>query len=136
MWKQSRADRRARLHPYILGSGRAPGVKRSATRFRRTGHSAGKAFLPAAALSFVSRARYHFGRGPPMPRVSHGKAAELHELAAHAHRAAAASHDKNDHLTAHEHSQKAMEYAINAFWQSQEAHQKSEKAAGKEPKKT
>jgi hypothetical protein len=40
--------------------------------------------------------------------------------AAHAHEAAAASHDKNDHMGAHEHSKRAMEL-------SREAHQQSER---------
>ncbi len=33
---------------------------------------------------------------------SHQKAAEYHDLAAHAHRAAAAQHEKGDHQTGHE----------------------------------
>ena len=44
-----------------------------------------------------------------MPRDSHQRAAEFHEMAAHAHRAAA-HHDKEDHLTGHEHSRQAMEH--------------------------
>jgi hypothetical protein len=36
-------------------------------------------------------------------------------LAAHAHQAAAAHHGKEDHLTAHEQSRQAMEYASKAF---------------------
>jgi hypothetical protein len=46
-------------------------------------------------------------------------------MAAHAHRAAAAHHDKEDHQTGHEHSRQAMEYSEKAHTYSQEAHQKS-----------
>jgi hypothetical protein len=52
---------------------------------------------------------------------SHIRAAEMHELAAHAHRAASAGHAKQDHLTGHELAQRAMEHAAKAFQQSQEA---------------
>jgi hypothetical protein len=38
----------------------------------------------------------------------------MHLRAAHAHQAAAASHDKNDHIGAHEHSQQAKEFAREA----------------------
>jgi hypothetical protein len=48
---------------------------------------------------------------------NHQRAAELHDAAAHAHRAAA-SHGQQEHLTAHEQSRQALEY-------SQEAHSKS-----------
>jgi hypothetical protein len=48
----------------------------------------------------------------------HNRVVELHNLAAHAHLAAAASHEKGDHLTAHEltklaneHSREALEHA-------------------------
>jgi hypothetical protein len=37
-----------------------------------------------------------------MSHSQHEKAVELHNQAAHAHQAAAASHSKGDHLTAHE----------------------------------
>ncbi|QHS51434.1 hypothetical protein [Edaphobacter sp. 12200R-103] len=40
---------------------------------------------------------------------------ELHKQAAHAHMTAAASHDKSDHLTAHELSQKAHELSMEAL---------------------
>ncbi|HEU4636205.1 MAG TPA: hypothetical protein VFS41_08515 [Edaphobacter sp.] len=43
------------------------------------------------------------------------RAAELHKQAAHAPMAAAASHDKSDHLTAHELSQKAHELSMEAL---------------------
>jgi len=52
-------------------------------------------------------------------------------MAAHAHRAAAASHGKGDHLTGHELSKQALEHAKRAFEWSQEAYGKSEKAAAK-----
>lgn len=55
----------------------------------------------------------------------HHRAAEFHDLAAHAHRVAAAHHDQEDHVTGHEVSQQAMEHATKAYRYSQEAHQKS-----------
>ena len=64
-----------------------------------------------------------------MPNDSHQRAAEFHELAAHAHRAAAVHHGKEDHLTGHELSKQALEHANKAFQWSQEAHGKSAKAA-------
>ncbi len=66
-----------------------------------------------------------------MPQNTQQRAAELHELAAHAHRSAAVHHDKEDHLTGSELSKQAMEHSTDAFRSSQEAHQKSEKASGK-----
>src|ERR1700735_547940 len=69
----------------------------------------------------------------------HQRAAEFHELAAHAPLNAATHHDKEDHQTGHEHSKQAMEYATKAFQFSQDAHQKSgkqfkeaEKSAGQD----
>jgi hypothetical protein len=67
-----------------------------------------------------------------MPQSFHQRAAEIHELAAHAHRSAAVHHGKEDHLTGHELSKQAMEHANMAFKASQEAHLKSKKASGKE----
>jgi hypothetical protein len=46
--------------------------------------------------------------------------AELHNLAAHAHTAAAVAHNKGDHLTAHEFTKQAHEHSVNAFKQSEE----------------
>jgi hypothetical protein len=46
--------------------------------------------------------------------------AELHNLAAHAHTAAAVAHGKGDHLTAHELSKQAIEYSRNAHQLSEE----------------
>jgi hypothetical protein len=45
---------------------------------------------------------------------------ELHNLAAHAHTAAATAHGKGDHLTAHELSKQAHEHSMNAQKLSQE----------------
>jgi hypothetical protein len=44
---------------------------------------------------------------------NHQRAAELHDAAAHAHRAAD-SHGQQDHLTAHEQSRQALEYSREA----------------------
>jgi len=44
---------------------------------------------------------------------------ELHNLAAHAHMAAAASHDKGDHLAAHELTKQAHEHSRAALEHSQ-----------------
>ena len=49
-----------------------------------------------------------------MPQSTHDRAAELHNLASHAHTAAATGHDKGDHLTAHELSRQAHEHSVNA----------------------
>ena len=46
-----------------------------------------------------------------MPQSTHGRAAELHNLASHTHDAAAESHGKADHLTAHKHSEEVVEEA-------------------------
>ena len=55
-----------------------------------------------------------------MPQSTHGRIAELHNLAEHAHAAAAAAHGKGDHLTAHELSKKAFEYSKSAHRHSEE----------------
>jgi hypothetical protein len=44
---------------------------------------------------------------------NHQRAAELHDVAAHAHRAAG-QHGEQDHLTGHEHSRQALEHSQNA----------------------
>ena len=49
-----------------------------------------------------------------MPTTHHSAAAERHLQAAHAHEAAAASHNMNDHLGAHEQSKLAMEHSREA----------------------
>jgi hypothetical protein len=48
-----------------------------------------------------------------MPQSPHDRVAELHNLAAHAHTAAAAAHGKGHHLTAHELSKQAHEHSMN-----------------------
>jgi hypothetical protein len=50
-----------------------------------------------------------------MPQSSNARAAELHNLAAHAHAAAAVAHGKADHLTAHELSKQAHEQSMSAL---------------------
>jgi hypothetical protein len=55
-----------------------------------------------------------------MPSSSHERIIELHNLAAHAHAAAAASHNKGDHLTAHELTLQAHEHSVNARRLSEE----------------
>jgi len=55
-----------------------------------------------------------------MPQSPHNRIAELHNLAAHAHTAAAVAHGKGDHLTAHELSKQALEYSRNAHQLSEE----------------
>ena len=61
-----------------------------------------------------------------MPQDSHVRAAEFHELAAHAHRAAAVSHGKGDHFSAHELSRQALEHSAKALEFAQDAFRKSE----------
>ncbi len=53
-----------------------------------------------------------------MPQSPHDRVAELHNLASHAHAAAATAHGKGDHLTAHELTQQAHEHSLNAHRQS------------------
>ena len=60
-----------------------------------------------------------------MPQSTHDRAAELHNLASHAHAKAATSHTQNDHLTSHELSKQAFEH-------SREAHQHAEQLAHEE----
>ena len=50
-----------------------------------------------------------------MPQGPQYRLTELHNLAAHAHEAAAAAHEKGDHLTARELSRQAHEHSTNAF---------------------
>jgi hypothetical protein len=66
-----------------------------------------------------------------MPNDSHQRAAEFHELAAHAHRSAATHYAKGDYLTGHEHSRQAMEHSAKAHELSQEAWKKSEASVAK-----
>ena len=53
-----------------------------------------------------------------MPQSPHDRLAELHNLAAHAHAAAATAHGKGDHLTAHELSEQAHQHSLNAYKQA------------------
>ena len=55
-----------------------------------------------------------------MSQNPHQRLTELHNLAAHAHQAAAAAHDKGDHLTAHELTKQALEHSRNAHRLSEE----------------
>ena len=57
----------------------------------------------------------------------HRRAAELHELAAAAHRTAAEHNEKGDVTTAVWHSERALEYSDQAYKLAQEAHNKSGK---------
>jgi hypothetical protein len=66
-----------------------------------------------------------------MPRDSHQRAAEMHELAAHAYRAAAAHHGNGDHLTGHEQSRQALEHSAKAHQAAQEAWRESEASVAK-----
>jgi hypothetical protein len=56
---------------------------------------------------------------------SHQKAAEYHNLAAHAHRTAAVHHGQEDHLTGHEQSRQALEHSNTAHQHSMEVEQKT-----------
>jgi hypothetical protein len=56
---------------------------------------------------------------------AHRKAAEQHELAAHAHRTAAEHNEKGDYTTAIWHSERALEYSDHAYKLAKKAHNKS-----------
>jgi hypothetical protein len=56
---------------------------------------------------------------------THRKAAELHDLAAQAHRTAAEHNEKGDYTTAIWHSERALEYSDQAWKLAKEAHSKS-----------
>jgi hypothetical protein len=64
-----------------------------------------------------------------MPNDSHRRAAEFHDLAAHAHRVADVHHGKEDHLTGHELARQAMEHSAKAHQATLEALQQSENLA-------
>jgi hypothetical protein len=98
-------------------------------------------FSPAAASGEKARARLLWtakleratiglliGEGF-MSNDSHQRAAEFHDLAAHAHRAAAVHHGKEDHLTGHELARQAMEHSAKAHQATQEALQQSAASA-------
>ncbi len=55
----------------------------------------------------------------------HRRAAELHELAAKAHRTAAEHNEKGDGTNADFHARRALEYSDQAYKLAQEAHNKS-----------
>jgi hypothetical protein len=56
---------------------------------------------------------------------THWRAAEQHELAAHAHRTAAEHNEKRDVAAADWHSERALEYSDHAYKLAKEAHTKS-----------
>jgi hypothetical protein len=56
---------------------------------------------------------------------SQQKAAEFHNLAAHAHRVAAVHQGQEDHLTGHEHSRQALEHSNTAHQHSLQVQQKA-----------
>ena len=60
----------------------------------------------------------------------HRKAADLHELAAQAHRTAAEHNEKGDYSTATWHSERALEYSDHAYKLAKEAHNKSGEIGG------
>lgn len=53
---------------------------------------------------------------------NHQRAAELHDVAAHAHRVGE-QHGQPEHLTGHEHSRQALEHSQNGYLHSQTAHE-------------
>ena len=59
-----------------------------------------------------------------MPDISGQRAVEFHNLAAQAHLEAAASHNRGDHLSAHEQSKQAQEHAAEAHRHSEALAQK------------
>jgi len=67
-----------------------------------------------------------------MSQRPHERAAELQNLAAHAHAAAAVAHGKEDHLTAHELSNQAHEHSMNVHKLTQELGQKTGPIQGAE----
>jgi hypothetical protein len=56
---------------------------------------------------------------------THRKAAEHHELAAHAHRTAAEHNERGDSEAEKWHEERALEYADHAYRLAKEAHSKS-----------
>lgn len=56
---------------------------------------------------------------------THRRAAEQHELAAHAHRTAAEHNEKGDNDTGNWHAERALEYSDRAYKLAKEAHTKS-----------
>ena len=66
-----------------------------------------------------------------MASDSHQRAAEFHEMAAHAHRAAAAHYANGDYKSGHDLTRQAMEHSAKAHQWSQEAWKTSESSAAK-----
>ena len=56
---------------------------------------------------------------------THRKAAELHALAAHAHRTAAEHNERGDDAAGGWHSERALDYSDQAYKLAKEAHAKS-----------
>jgi hypothetical protein len=56
---------------------------------------------------------------------THRKAAEQHELAAHAHRTAAEHNERGDRDAGDWHAERALEYSDHAYKLAREAHTKS-----------
>ena len=56
---------------------------------------------------------------------THGKAAEQHVLAAHAHRTAAEHNEKGDNQAGSWHPDRALEYSVHAYRLAKEAHTRS-----------
>src|SRR5580693_7061096 len=61
----------------------------------------------------------------PAMHDTHQKIAELHELAAHAHRTAAEHNERGDNDTANWHAERALEYSDRAYQLAKDAHSKS-----------
>jgi hypothetical protein len=81
-------------------------------------------------------ALHRTGKENMMPQSTHDRAAELHNLAEHAHAVTAVAHGKEDHLTAHELSTKANEQSQNAHRLSVELAAEREKSAEEPGKKS
>ena len=60
-----------------------------------------------------------------MTQSSYDRIAEIHNLASHAHLAAAVAHGKGDHLTAHELYRQALEHSKEAYRYSEQARTES-----------
>jgi hypothetical protein len=60
-----------------------------------------------------------------MMNEAHHRAAEQHELAAHAHRTAAEHNERGDNPTGNWHSERALEFADHAYELAKDAHNKS-----------
>ena len=61
---------------------------------------------------------------------NHQRAAELHDLAAHAHHAALEQRGKQDHQTAQEQSRRALEHSHEDYLHTQLMHQKAAEEHG------